>query len=97
MKFLFNLALTAVTVVALCGAPVKAARAQTLKPVAVVSVASIKENLADIAYITRTAGMPDYGDTAKFFAGALTAGIDKERPIGMYVVPQSGEFRALGL
>jgi hypothetical protein len=95
VKFLLNLALAAVTVIALCSAPPKAAKAQTLKPVAVVSVASIKENLADIAYITRTAGMPDYGDTAKFFAGALTAGIDKERPIGMYVVPQSGEFHGI--
>ena len=41
------------------------------------------------------AGMPDYGDTAKFFAGRLTAGIDKERPIGMYVVPQAGEFHGI--
>jgi len=89
------LALAALMLVALCSAPLTTAKAQTLKPVAVVSVASIKENLADIAYVTRTAGMPDYGDTAKFFAGALTAGIDKERPIGMYVVPQGGEFHGI--
>ena len=94
MKSLFNLALAAAAIVALCSAPL-AAKAQALKPVAVVSVASIKENLADVAYVTRAAGMPDYGDTAKFFAGALTAGIDKERPIGMYVVPQAGEFHGI--
>jgi hypothetical protein len=95
VKPLTNLALAALMLVALCSAPLTTAKAQTLKPVAVVSVASIKENLADIAYVTRTAGMPDYGDTAKFFAGALTAGIDKERPIGMYVVPQGGEFHGI--
>src|SRR5262245_48193721 len=55
-----------------------------LKPVAVVSLASIKETLNDIGYVTRLAGMADQGDTARFFASAMTSGIDKERPIGLY-------------
>lgn len=91
MKTLLQLALAAV----LCCASLPAAVAQALKPVAVVSIASVKENLADVAYITRTAGMADYGDTARFFASALSAGVDKERPLGMYVVPQNGEFHAI--
>ena len=69
--------------------------AQALKPVAIISVASIKETLNDIGYVTRVAGMPDQGDTARFFASALVNGIDRERPIGLYFVPKAGEFHAV--
>jgi len=74
VKSLLQVALGALVTLALLAAPRSAAVAQqdqTLKPVAIVSVASIKETLADIGYVTRVAGMADYGDTAKFFAGAL--------------------------
>lgn len=73
------------------------ARAQevALKPIGIVSLASVNENLADVAYITRAAGMPDYGDTARFLVGAMSAGIDKARPIGMYFVPKGSEFHAV--
>jgi hypothetical protein len=66
-----------------------------LKPVAVVSIASIKETLNDIGYVTRLAGMADQGDTARFFASAMTSGIDKERPIGLYFLPKNGEFHTV--
>jgi len=101
VKSLFQLALAsllALTVLLGASAPAAAQEgnsASSLKPVAIVSVASIKENLADIGYVTRAAGMPDYGDTAKFFAGALTSGLDKQRPSGLYVVPQGGDFHAI--
>ncbi|HEX5106331.1 MAG TPA: hypothetical protein VFV87_21070, partial [Pirellulaceae bacterium] len=80
---------------ALAVAPPTAAIAQTVKPVAVVSLASVEENLADVAYITRIAGQEDVGKTAMLFGNALTAGIDKSRPGGMYVVPQAGDFHAV--
>jgi hypothetical protein len=76
-------------------APIAAAMAQTLKPVAVVSIASVEENLADVGYITRVAGMEDTGKTVMLFGNALTAGIDKSRPAGLYVVPQAGDFHAV--
>jgi len=66
-----------------------------LKPVAVISLASIKETLDDIGYLTRVAGMADQGDTARFFASAMTSGIDKQRPIGLYFVPKNGEFHTV--
>jgi hypothetical protein len=66
-----------------------------LQPVAIVSLASIKETLNDIGYVTRLAGMADQGDTARFFASAMTSGIDKERPIGLYFVPKNGEFHTV--
>jgi len=71
------------------------AQAQELKPVAVVSIASVEEMLADIGYITTTAGMEDAGKTARLFGSALTAGIDKKRPAGMYVIPKDGDFHAI--
>src|SRR5215475_11248159 len=101
VKFLLNMALASLVVLSLICAPLASAvgqqdgTGQGLKPVAVVSIASIKENLADVGYVTRAAGMADYGDTAKFFASALSAGIDKERPIGLYVVPKMGDFHAV--
>jgi hypothetical protein len=87
VKFLHPALLGRFAALALLLAPLTAARAQALKPVAIVSIASVKENMADVSYVTRAAGMADYGDTAKFFVSALSAGIDKERPIGLYVLP----------
>jgi hypothetical protein len=92
---LAKLALAPAIAVALLVAPIAAAVAQTLKPVAVVSVASVEENLADVGYVTRIAGQEDVGKTAMLFGNALTAGIDKKRPIGMYVVPAAGDFHAV--
>ena len=79
----------------LLAAPAARAQEASLKPVGIVSLASFNENLADVAYITRAAGMPDYGDTARFLVGAMSAGIDKARPIGMYFVPKQQEFHAV--
>lgn len=72
-----------------------AARAQGLKPVAIVSVASLNETLNDIGYVTRAAGMADNGDAIRFLASAMTAGIDKQRPIGLYFVPKDREFQSI--
>lgn len=80
---------------ALLAAPLAAVWAQTVKPVAVVSIASVKENLADVAYLSGIAGMADAGKSAMFFGNAFTAGIDKTRPIGLYVVPEAGDFHGV--
>lgn len=94
MNRLWKLALLPLVALALVAAPV-VALAQNVKPVAVVSIASVEENLADIGYITRVAGMEDTGKTAMLFGNALTAGIDKTRPAGLYVVPAAGDFHAV--
>lgn len=94
MKRLSHLFLAACAALAVLAAPL-AAQAQQLRPVAVVSVASLEENLADIGYITRAAGMEDTGRTVRLLAAGLTAGIDRTRPIGLYVVPQAGDFHAV--
>ncbi len=88
-------ALALVAAVVLCLSPLAAVIAQELKPVAVVSIASVKEILNDIGYVTRVAGMPDQGDSIRFLVSAYVSGIDRERPIGLYFVPQAGEFRAV--
>ncbi|HMC11520.1 MAG TPA: hypothetical protein VKH44_09530, partial [Pirellulaceae bacterium] len=101
MNCLLKRALSALLALALLSLPLAAARAQAtagaqaFKPVAVVSLASIKENLNDIGYVTRVAGMADQGDTARFLASAMASGIDKERPIGMYFVPKGDEFEGV--
>jgi hypothetical protein len=65
------------------------------KPVAVVSLSSIEETLADIGYVTRAAGAEDAGRTAILLGNAFTSGIDKKRPIGLYVVESQGDFEAV--
>jgi hypothetical protein len=95
VKSSFKLWLLPLVALVLLAAPAAPALAQTFKPVAVVSIASIKETLADVGYITKTAGMEDAGKSASFFASALTTGIDKEKPLGLYVVPKAGDFHAV--
>lgn len=72
-----------------------AALAQTPKPVLVVSIASLRKNLDDLSYATRIAGAEDAGRSIAFFANALSAGLDRQRPAGLYVVPQQGDFHAV--
>ncbi len=94
MKLFPRLWVLPLAALAALAAPLASARAQ-LKPVAVVSIASIKENLSDVAYLARVAGMEDAGRSAMFFGNALTAGIDKEKPLGLFVVPQAGDFHGV--
>lgn len=69
--------------------------AQSAKPVAVVSIASVEKNLADVVYLTRIVGMEDTGKTAQLFGNALTAGMDKTRPSGLIVIPAGANFQAV--
>lgn len=75
---------------ALLLAPVGQLLAQNAKPVLVVSISSVEDTLADVAYITKAAGAEDAGRTALLFGNAFTNGIDKKKPIGMYVSPKAG-------
>jgi hypothetical protein len=93
-SLLLALAAVAPLVASLAGA-LHSARAQELKPVAVVAVASVDENLADVGYITATAGMEDAGRMARVLGGGMTQGMDKKRPSGMFVLPKDGDFHAI--
>jgi hypothetical protein len=95
VKLFRSTLLVALTALAPLVAPAASALAQELKPVAIVSIASVEETLADIGYITTLAGMEDAGKTARLFGSALTAGMDKKRPAGLYVVPKDGDFHAI--
>ncbi|WP_254511792.1 hypothetical protein [Anatilimnocola floriformis] len=69
------------------------AMAQEVKPVVVVSIASIEDTLTDVGYITKAAGYEDVGKTAMLFGNAFTGGFDKKKPIGAYVTMSGGEPR----
>lgn len=72
------------------------ALAQDVKPVVVISVASVEDTLADVGYITKAAGNEEIGRTAILFGNAFTGGFDKKKPMGAYVVPQGGDFQVIG-
>ncbi len=95
MKLFRSTLLMALAALAPLVASITGALAQDLKPVAVVSIASVEETLADVGYITSVAGMEDAGKTARLFGSALTSGMDKKRPAGLYVVPKDGDFHAI--
>jgi len=66
------------------------ASAQEVKPIAVVSVASIEDTLADVGYILKSTGNGDFAGTATVFGNAFTNGFDKKKPIGAYIVDGGG-------
>ncbi len=84
----------------LAAAPMVQAQAQDAtpggKPVAIVSVASYSKLLGDVGYLTKTAGAEDAGQMVMFMAGAMTQGLDKQKPAGVYVTLDDGEPKALG-
>ena len=95
MNRMFQRTLVSLAAAALVWLPLKMATAQGLKPVAVVSIASVRENLNDIAYVTRAAGMEDQGEFARLTLSAMASGIDKDRPIGIYFIPKNDEFEGV--
>lgn len=95
MKRMPRIAVVALLAAGSCLVAWSAALAQAPKPVVVVSVASLKKNLDDLTYGCRLAGAEDAGKSITFFANALSAGIDRQRPAGLYVVPKAGDFHAV--
>lgn len=91
VKLLRTPLIWALAALAALAAPLAAIAAEP-KPVAVVSLASVDETLADIGYITSVTGMEDAGKMVRLFGAALTSGMDKKRPAGAFVVPLAGEF-----
>ena len=75
---------------ALLVAPLGQLFAQNAKPVLILSISSVEDTLADIAYITKAAGQEDAGRMAMFAGQVYTNGLDKKKPIGMYVAPKAG-------
>lgn len=95
-----NRAHVALLALALLLLPLVAAHAQNkvglpAKPVGIVSIAPMRENLNDLAYVTRMAGMEDQGELLRLTLGAAVSGIDKDRPIGLYFVPKDDEFQGV--
>ncbi|MBP89573.1 MAG: hypothetical protein CMJ64_23165 [Planctomycetaceae bacterium] len=64
------------------------------KPVAVISLASVDELMADIGYLTRAGGSPEYGALVTIMAGQFIQGIDTTQPAGAYIT-MDGEPSAI--
>src|SRR6188474_2227140 len=95
VKYLSKIGLLAAGLALLTSALPAPARAQAAKPVAILSLASIRESLNDAGYLTRAAGMEDAGKTSLIIASGLVSGIDKTRPLGMYVLPKGDNFHGI--
>jgi hypothetical protein len=84
------------TAAALVWLPAARATAQGQKPVAIVSVASVEENSKDIGYLMRAAGMEGQGVLLQLQLSGMSSGVDKNRPIGVYILPKETEFEGIG-
>ena len=74
----------------------KAAAQQQMKPVAMLSVASIDGLLGNIGYLTEAGGSPDLGQMVAMMSNAYLEGIDRANPIGMVLNTDGQEFLPLG-
>jgi hypothetical protein len=67
-------------------APAGPLAAQSIaKPAVVISVAKADKLLADVGYLTRAAGAPEFGGLVTLMAGPYLQGIDSRRPAGVHL------------
>ena len=67
-------------------APISQTWAQkTAKPAVIISIAKADKLLADIGYLTRAAGTPEFGGLVTLMAGPYLQEIDSKRPAGVYL------------
>ena len=64
-------------------------------PVVVVSVASVDKLIGDIAYLTEAAGAGDFGRLMTLMIAPFTAGLQKDKPIGLYASMEDGQPAAV--
>ncbi len=82
--------------VLMLGASVVPAFGAEARPVLVVSVAGIDSLLADIGYVTETAGVGDFGRMAAMMSQPYTQGLDRTKPIGIVVTTDGAGLTPLG-
>ena len=89
--------LTLVTAVTLLAPRIAAAQAGAAgKPVAVVSIGPVDSLLADITYVTATAGTPDVGKMVAQMIEPVAQGLDRAKPAGVIVTADDQGFYPLG-
>lgn len=91
MKFPMNRLFAAVLAAAAMVLPLAQGQAQEIKPVAVVSIASLDKILSDVEYLTAVAGSPDVGKLASGMAGIYINGLDRTKPSGAIVTVEGME------
>ena len=99
MKHCLRMVLIPVLALTMALAPLAKARqaaAQDVKPIAVVSLASVDELMQDATYLTKAAGMPEAVGLLQFVVVPFTQGVDTKRPAGAYVTLAGMEPAAVG-
>jgi len=67
-----------------------------VKPLVVVSVASVKDLLDNVGYLTKAAGFEDIGNLVNLMAGGYTNGITPDQPWGAIVTSDGNSASPLG-
>lgn len=94
--------LSAALVGAICLATASVALAQSMKPVAVISLSGYDELMADVDYLGELADQPDASKALDFILKSVTQGqglkgLDKKKPWGLVVLTDgTDQFRPLG-
>lgn len=74
----------------------RAAAAEELKPVAVVSLAGPEVLMKDVRYLTEAAGVPEWGALATMLATPYTSPLDKDKPLGVLVIQDASAVETGG-
>ncbi len=95
-SFLPCLAIAALLAPLAARAQDSAADQPQIKPVAVVSLASLKEIQDDLTFLTASADIADLGNIANLMIAQFSRGIDVTKPSGMYATMEGAEPQAVG-
>lgn len=76
--------------------PSHAAADEDVKPVAVLSIASIDRLMDDMAYLGRAAGRSDAGIAFQLMSGPFVESFDRTRPAGVLITIENDEPKGIG-
>lgn len=95
-KFWIPVAVAALLLAPLTSATVRAQGNDVIKPIAVVSLANIDEQFADVGYLLKAAGLGQFGVFVEVAKGELITGLNTTQPAGAYVTLSGEEPQIVG-
>ena len=85
-----------IVLLSLLAPPVAAETEDSVKPVAVLSIASIDHLMDDFAYVTKSAGRSDVGIMLQLMSTSFIQSFDRTRPAGVLITIEDDEPKGVG-
>ena len=85
-----------IVLLSLLARPVAAETEDSVKPVAVLSIASVDQLMNDFAYVTKSAGRSDVGIMLQLMSNSFIQSFDRTRPAGVLITIEDDEPKGVG-